>query len=114
MRATSAASDERPRRALTLFALTFANAAEAVEVLEAGYLNTEGDVDWMDKAAKQEVEFEQLDEIVDASGNEVKLNKKKKLSAKEKKKLVNRIKKKIADGEDLDSDEENIAIEYNL
>lgn len=83
-------------------------------VLEAGYLNTEGDVDWMDKAAKQEVEFEQLDEIVDASGNEVKLNKKKKLSAKEKKKLVNRIKKKIADGEDLDSDEENIAIEYNL
>merc|ERR1712185_181897 len=38
MRATSAVSDERPRRALTLFALTFANAAEAVEVLEAGYL----------------------------------------------------------------------------
>ena len=83
-------------------------------VLEAGYLNTEGDVEWMDKAAKQDVEFEQLEEIVDASGNEVKLNKKKKLNAKEKKKLINRIKKKISDGEDLDSDEEEYAIEFNL
>lgn len=83
-------------------------------VLEAGYLNTEGDIDWMDKASKQEVEFEQLEEIVDASGNEVKLKKKKKLNAKEKKKLISNIKKKIAEGEDLDSDEEDYAIEFNL
>ena len=54
-------------------------------VLEAGYLNTEGDVEWMDKAAKQDVEFEQLEEIVDASGNEVKLKKKKNLMQKKRK-----------------------------
>tara|TARA_B100000575_G_scaffold285646_1_gene281222 strand:- start:66 stop:1094 length:1029 start_codon:yes stop_codon:yes gene_type:complete len=83
-------------------------------VLEAGYLNTEGDVEWMDKAAKQDVEFEQLEEIVDASGNEVKLKKKKKLNAKEKKKLINRIKKKIAEDEELDSEEEGYAIEFDL
>jgi elongation factor 3 len=83
-------------------------------VLEAGFLNTEGDVDWMDKASKQEVEFEQLEEIVDASGNEVKLKKKKKLNAKEKKKMIAHIKKKITDGEDLDSDEEDYAIEFDL
>ena len=83
-------------------------------VLEAGFLNTEGDVDWMNKAANQEVEFEQLDEIVDASGNDVKVKRKKKLTAKEKKKLISNLKKKLAAGEDLDSDEENYAIEFNL
>jgi len=71
-------------------------------------------VDWMDKASKQEVEFEQLVEIVDASGNQIILKKKKKLNAKEKKKLIANIKKKIADGEDLDSDEEDYSIEFNL
>jgi elongation factor 3 len=83
-------------------------------VLEKGLLNTEGDVEWMDKIAKQEVGFEQVVEIVDATGNEVKIKRKKKLTAKDKKKLIKLIKQKIEDNVDLDSEEEEYAIEYNL
>jgi len=84
-------------------------------VLEAGRLNTEGDVEWMNKMTEQAVEFKQVEEMIDASGNEVVLKKaKKKLNAKDKKKLMKEIKKKIAEGDDLDSEEENYAIEWNL
>ena len=83
-------------------------------VLEAGSLNTEGDVEWMSDASEQAVGFQEITEMVDASGNEVKLKKVKKLNAKEKKKLMKQIKQKIDNGEDLDSDEENYAIEWNL
>ena len=83
-------------------------------VLENGNLNTEGDIEWMNNASKQDVEFQQIDELVDASGNEIKIKKKKKLNSKEKKKLMNLIKKKIEAGEDLYSDEEEYAIEWNL
>lgn len=82
-------------------------------VLEAGRLNTEGDVEWMAKAAEQAVEFEKVEEMVDASGNALKKGKKK-LNAKEKKKMMKLIKQKLADGEDLDEDEEEYAIEWNL
>ena len=68
----------------------------------------------MNNASKQEIEFQQLDEMVDASGNNVKIQRKKKLNAKAKKKLINSIKRKIADNEELDSEEEGYAIEYNL
>jgi hypothetical protein len=51
---------------------------------------------------------------VDATGNEVKIKRKKNLNSKEKKKLMKLIKQKISDGEDLDSDEEGYAIEWNL
>lgn len=39
---------------------------------------------------------------------------KKKLNAKDKKRLIKHIKQKIADGYDLDSEEEEYAIEWNL
>lgn len=84
-------------------------------VMEDGKLNTEGDVEWMAKAADQAVEFEKVDEMVDASGNQVKLKKmKKKYNAKEKKKLMKVLRDKIAAGEDLDEDEEELCIEWNL
>jgi elongation factor 3 len=84
-------------------------------VLEKGELNTEGDVEWMQKAAEQAVEFEKVEEMTDASGNQVKLKKlKTKLTAKEKKKLMKVIKDKIANGEELEEDEEEYAIEWNL
>ena len=83
-------------------------------VLEAGLLNTEGDIEWMEKASKQEVDFEQVDEIVDATGNLVKIKRKKNLNAKEKKRLIKQIKQKISDGHDLDSEEEDYALELNL
>ena len=68
----------------------------------------------MTKAANQEIGFTQIDEMVDASGNEVKIKRRKKLNAKEKKKKMALIKKKIADEENLDSEEEEYAIEWNL
>jgi len=83
-------------------------------VLEKGELNTEGDIEWMEKASKQEIGFETVDEIVDATGNEIKIKRKKNLNAKEKKKQIKLIKQKIIDGEDLDSEEEEYAIEWNL
>lgn len=83
-------------------------------VLEHGKLNTEGDVEWMTNALQQDVEFQQIEEIVDATGNEIKIKKKRKINAKEKKKLMALIKKKISNDEELDSEEEGYAIEWNL
>lgn len=80
-------------------------------VLEKGRLNTEGYVEWMKKMTEQAVEFKQVDEMIDALGNEVKIKKRKKMNAKEKKKMMKQIKQKIADGEDLESEEENYTIE---
>ncbi len=83
-------------------------------VLEAGRLNTEGDIEWMNKMSNNAVEFQQITDMVDASGNEVKLTKRKKLNAKEKKKKIKLITQKINDGATLDSEEEEYAIEWNL
>jgi len=83
-------------------------------VLEAGRLNTEGDVEWMNKMTEQAVEFKQVETMIDASGNEVKLKQKKKMNAKEKKKMMKLIKAKTSAGEELDSEEEEWAIEWNL
>jgi elongation factor 3 len=80
---------------------------------QCGRLQTDGDVEWMAKQQEGAVEFEQVEEMVDASGNEVKLANKK-LNAKEKKKMMKLIKAKIAAGEDLEEDEEAYAIEWNL
>jgi elongation factor 3 len=79
-------------------------------VLEKGLLNTEGDIEWMGNISKKEDEFKQVEEMVDATGNEVYIKRTKKLTTKDKKKLI---KQKIADGHDLESDEE-YAIEWNL
>jgi elongation factor 3 len=83
-------------------------------VLEKGRLNTEGDVEWMSKVSEQSVGFEEITEMVDATGNEIKLKSQTKLNAKDKKRLMKVIKQKIANNEDLDSDEEEYAIEWNL
>jgi elongation factor 3 len=83
-------------------------------VLEKGRLNTEGDVEWMKKMTEQAVEFKQVDEMIDASGNEVKIKRRKKMNAKEKKKMIKLINQKVADGEDLDSEEDEYAIEWDL
>ena len=83
-------------------------------VLEKGRLNTEGDVEWMKRMTDQAVEFKQVDEMIDASGNEVKIKRRKKMNSKEKKKMMKLIKQKTQDGEDLDSEEEGYAIEWDL
>lgn len=83
-------------------------------VLENGKLNTEGDIEWMNNVSNEVVEFTQMTEMVDASGNDVKIKGRKKLNAKDKKRKMKQIKQKIEAGEDLYSDEEEYAVEWNL
>ena len=87
-------------------------------VLEAGRLDCQGDAEWMANALKEMVEVEQVDlskEVKDASGNIVKLKKNvKSLKGKELKKRLKAVKDKMAQGEELDSDDEAIAYEHDL
>merc|ERR1712019_209970 len=84
-------------------------------VVDAGHLETKGDAEWM---LKQDTKIEQnqaITEVTDAAGNVTKLKKqKKKLSKKEEKQLIKKLKARIANGEKLESDEEEFAIEKDL
>jgi len=84
-------------------------------VMDAGHLETKGDADWMLKQDTKIEEQQQITEVTDAAGNvsEVK-GQKKKLSKKEEKQLTKKIKKKLKEGIDLDSDEEEYAIDKDL
>merc|ERR1712024_201340 len=84
-------------------------------VMDAGHLETKGDADWMLKQDTKIEEQQQITEVTDAAGNVTELKgAKKKLSKKEEKQLTKRIKKKLKEGIDLDSDEEEFAIEKDL
>ena len=84
-------------------------------VMDAGHLETKGDADWMLKQDTKIEEQQQITEVTDAAGNVTQLKgPKKKLSKKEEKALVKKIKAKLKNGEALDSDEEEFAIEKDL
>jgi elongation factor 3 len=84
-------------------------------VMDAGHLETKGDAEWMLKQDTKIDDQQQLTEVTDAAGNVSKLKgQKKKLSKKEEKNLVKKIKQKLKNGEELDSDEEEFAIEKDL
>merc|ERR1712051_1082490 len=84
-------------------------------IMDAGHLETKGDADWMLKQDTKIDDQQQLTEVTDAAGNVSKLKgQKKKLSKKEEKQLVKRIKAKLKNGEELDSDEEEFAINKDL
>merc|ERR1712154_7825 len=84
-------------------------------VMDAGHLETKGDADWMLKQDTKIEDQQQITEMTDAAGNVTKVKaQKKKLSKKEEKQLTKRIKKKLKEGLDLDTDEENFAIEKDL
>jgi len=84
-------------------------------VMDAGHLETKGDADWMLKQDTKIEDQQQLTEVTDAAGNVSKLKgQKKKLSKKEEKQLVKKIKSKLKEGLDLDTDEEEFAIEKDL
>jgi elongation factor 3 len=84
-------------------------------VMDAGHLETKGDAEWM---LKQDTKIEQnqaITEVTDAAGNVTKLKQqKKKLSKKEEKQLIKKLKAKIKNGEPLESDEEEFAVEKDL
>merc|ERR1711953_1287407 len=84
-------------------------------VMDAGHLETKGDTDWMLKQDTKIREQQQITHITDAAGNEIKIKgQKKKLSKKEAKQRMKKIKQKLKDGYDLDSDEEDFAVENDL
>merc|ERR1712154_355426 len=84
-------------------------------VMDAGHLETKGDADWMLKQDEKIDDQMQLTEMTDAAGNKVEIKQaKKKLSKKEEKQLIKKIKAKIKNGIDLDTDEEEFAYEKDL
>jgi len=84
-------------------------------VMDAGHLETKGDADWMLNQDTKISESEQITEVTDAAGNVSKVKgQAKKRSKKEEKQMVKKIKKKLKEGNDLDSDEEEFAIDKDL
>merc|ERR1712070_903617 len=83
--------------------------------MDSGHLETKGDADWMLKQDTKIDDQQQLQEMTDVAGNKVEVQTgPKKLSKKEEKQLIKKIKKKIKDGIDLDTDEEELAFEKDL
>jgi len=84
-------------------------------VMDAGHLETKGDADWMLKQDEKIDAQEQITEVTDAAGNVTKVKQaKKKMSKKEEKQMVKKIKAKLKHGQELESDEEDFAIEKDL
>jgi elongation factor 3 len=84
-------------------------------VMDAGHLTTKGDgVAWMDKQDDKISDAPVLTTMTDALGNVSEVKQKKKLSSREKKAYLKAVKAKIANGEELDEDEEEFAQEEKL
>merc|ERR1712127_599506 len=84
-------------------------------VMDAGHLETKGDADWMLKQDTKIDDQQQLTEMTDAAGNVSKVKgQKKALSKKEQKQMLKKIKLKLKEGAELDTDEEEFAIEKDL
>jgi len=84
-------------------------------VMDAGHLETKGDADWMLNQDTKIDDQQQITEMTDAAGNVKKVKgQKKKRSKKEEKQLTKKIKAKLKEGQELDSDEEEYAIEKEL
>merc|ERR1712085_191634 len=72
-------------------------------VMDSGHLETKGDADWMLKQDEKVEALEQITEVVDAAGN-----------VSKEKQMMKKIKAKLKEGQDLDTDEEDFAIEKDL
>merc|ERR1712127_827211 len=83
-------------------------------VMDAGHLETKGDAEWMLKQDDKISDAQQITEMTDAAGNVSKVKGQKKKLSKKEKQLVKKIKAKLKNGEDLDTDEEDFAIEKDL
>merc|ERR1712150_244702 len=84
-------------------------------VMDAGHLETKGDADWMLKQHTKIDDQQQITEMTDAAGNVSKVKAQKKaLPKKEQKQLLKKIKMKLKEGIDLDTEEEDFAIEKDL
>jgi elongation factor 3 len=84
-------------------------------VMDAGHLTTRGEVGWMNRQDDKISDAPVITEMTDALGNtsEVK-GPKKTLSKRDEKAAIKALKKKIDAGEELDEDEEELALKHNL
>ena len=83
-------------------------------VMDAGHLTTKGEVGWMDRQDDKIDDTIKETIMTDALGNTTEIEVKKKLSKREEKQLIRTIKAKIKNGDELDDDESEFAIENNL
>jgi elongation factor 3 len=84
-------------------------------VMDAGHLTTKGEVGWMLRQDDKISDAPVLTEMVDALGNVTEIKApKKKLSKRDEKAVLKVIQKKLKAGEELDEDEEELAIANNL
>jgi elongation factor 3 len=84
-------------------------------VMDSGHLTTKGEVGWMNRQDDKIIDAPVITEMTDALGNtsEVK-GPKKVLSKRDEKALVKAVQKKIKGGEELDEDEEELALANGL
>jgi elongation factor 3 len=84
-------------------------------VMDAGHLTTRGEVGWMNRQDDKISDQQVITEMTDAFGNVTEVAKPKKaMSKRDEKAAIKAVKKKIDAGEELDEDEEEIAIKNNL
>jgi len=83
-------------------------------VMDAGHLTTKGDSGWMDRQDDKISDQQMITSMVDAMGNETEVKVKKTLTKVEVKKEIKRIRKMIKDGQELDDEEHEFAIENEL
>jgi elongation factor 3 len=83
-------------------------------VMDAGHLTTKGEVGWMDRQDDKISDQPVITTMTDALGNTSEVKVKKTLSKRDEKTAIKNIKKKIQAGEELDEDEEELAIQHNL
>jgi elongation factor 3 len=84
-------------------------------VMDSGHLETRGEVGWMNRQDDKISDAPVMTTMVDALGNtsEVK-GPKKAMSKRDEKAAIKVLKKKIAAGEELDDDEDEMAIKFEL
>lgn len=83
-------------------------------VMDAGHLTTRGEVGWMNRQDDKIADTAVITEMVDALGNVSEVKVKKTLSKRDEKAMLKLLRKKIDKGEELDEDEEAMAIEHNM
>jgi elongation factor 3 len=83
-------------------------------VMDAGRLETKGDAGWMERQDEKISDQAVITEMTDAAGNVTEVKQKKKLSMREKKALIKKLKQLIADGGELESEDEEFAQENGL
>jgi len=83
-------------------------------VMDAGHLTTRGEAGWMNRQDDKISDAPVITEMTDALGNVTEVKVKKTLSKRDEKAMIKNLKKKIAAGEELDEDEEELAIAQSL